>query len=229
MKKLIVTIIIFLTLGNTSISQESNYELRIEELRKELGYKENTKRAVRLRENIRAELEKPIEDDSEAIVPPGVIQFFKFLGYILIIIIVGAVILLMLKFIRPRLNSQQQVPSSGDTMNNDEIEDIGNLNIETLLEAALRKGDYRAAIRALFLRNIQILNTQKSIYWQKHKTNRDYLRESRGQKHFDSFLTMVTIYERVWYGSNDIDADTYQSLSPEFGSSLLKPDYHDGQ
>ena len=229
MKKLIAIIIAFLTFGNTTISQESNYESRTEDLRKELGYKENTKHAVRLRDNIREEIEKPKEDESEAIVPPGVIQFFKFLGYILIIIIVGAVILLMLKFIRPHLNGQKQVPSSEDDMNNEEIEDISNLNIETLLEVAIRKGDYRAAIRALFLQNIQFLNTQKSIYWQKHKTNRDYLRESRGQKHFDSFLAMVTIYERVWYGSNEIDVDIYHSLSPEFEIRLLKPDYYDGQ
>ncbi|MFT4566526.1 MAG: hypothetical protein ACI9FN_001487, partial [Saprospiraceae bacterium] len=85
MKELITIIIIFLTLGNSSISQESNYELRTEELRNELGYSENTKIAVRLRDSIREELEKEIEEDEpETIIPPGVTQFFKFLGYILI-------------------------------------------------------------------------------------------------------------------------------------------------
>jgi hypothetical protein len=180
---------------------------------------------VRLRDSIREELEKEIEEDEpETIIPPGVTQFFKFLGYILIITIVGVVILLLLRLIRPQLNGQQQVPRSEEDSSNEEIEDIGNINIETLLEVALRKGDYRAAIRALFLQNLQLLNTQKSIYWQKHKTNRDYLRESIGQKHYAPFLAMVTIYERVWYGSLDIDAETYQFLSSEFGSSLLKLD-----
>lgn len=230
MKKLIFVFVILISTGNTSRSQETNYEIRTEEVRNELAYKENTKRAIRLKDHIREELENQEEvDESENIIPQGVSQFFKFIGYILILIIVSTVLLLMLKFIRPRLNGRQAVPNLEEGMSTEEIEDIGDINIDSLLETALQRGDYRAAIRTLFLQNLQILNTQKSIYWQKHKTNRDYLRESSGQKHYDAFLAMIMIYEGIWYGNQNIDAATYQSISPKFGADLLKIDTPDGQ
>ena len=104
-----------------------------------------------------------------------------------------------------------------------QLEDITIIDPNELLSEALEKGNYRGAVRALFLRNLQYLDNNKLINWKSYKTNRDYLYELSSYAKKAEISWMINIYERIWYGNTPIDADVYNAIEPRY-SSLINQD-----
>ena len=74
-----------------------------------------------------------------------------------------------------------------------------------LAQELAARGEYRLALRALFLGTLAGLSSQGVIAVARHKSNRDYLVEisRRGRQHADwprAFGGCVTLFERSWYG-----------------------------
>lgn len=78
------------------------------------------------------------------------------------------------------------------------------------------RGEYRLAVRALFLASLAGLAARGALSIARHKSNRDYLREfeRRARNHADwqqALRDSVRSLERVWYGSFPADALTYET------------------
>jgi hypothetical protein len=95
-------------------------------------------------------------------------------------------------------------------------ENLRDANLSTLLEVSLAKGDFRIAIRILFLMAIAQMDTDKVIVWKKQKTNFEYLRELRSNELKPGFQRAVWHFERVWYGNVTPDAAYYNAILPAF-------------
>jgi hypothetical protein len=97
------------------------------------------------------------------------------------------------------------------------VEDIEEIEIDSLLERARREGNFKLAVRLYYLGILKKLNTAKLIVWKKDKTNRDYLFELFSGNHYFAEVSGLTAsYEAVWYGEHALTSESFQALSNHF-------------
>lgn len=101
-----------------------------------------------------------------------------------------------------------------------EIEtNLHDADVDGFLDQALKKTDYRLAIRLYYLAIIKELSLKGVIEWKKDKTNGHYMREMRSKKHekLSEFRNVTRIFEYVWYSDIDnFDAGQFEEVRVEF-------------
>lgn len=102
------------------------------------------------------------------------------------------------------------------------LENIHEIDFDAELERAISRGDYRLAVRLLYLKCLKQLNDDGLINWQISKTNSAYLNEltDAGQRRYFSQLTLQ--FEYVWYGDFAVDAGGFEQISEAFSNFNLK-------
>ena len=99
------------------------------------------------------------------------------------------------------------------------VENIEELDIQALLERAIKEADLKLAIRLYYLRLLKKLHEQKVIVWKKDKTNRDYLSELFSRDFFFDEINRLTLsYESVWYGDHMLPSEAFRKLTDRFES-----------
>ncbi len=83
---------------------------------------------------------------------------------------------------------------------------------ELALKNALAKNDYRLAVRVLYLETLQKLHQQGLITFEQEKTNWDYVTQLSGTLHTQSFTTLTTYFDYIWYGNFLIDSEKYHTV-----------------
>jgi hypothetical protein len=80
-------------------------------------------------------------------------------------------------------------------------------------ETAMSSGDYRAAIRYLYLASLLLLDERGVIRFSPSLTNIEHVRQITGQPQTRGLLEhIVSIFDRVWYGFAPVDADLYRQF-----------------
>lgn len=97
-------------------------------------------------------------------------------------------------------------------------EDRGNEELLTSTGALQRaetlsvRGDYRNAIRYLYLSSLLVLDEQGLLRYDRSRTNREYLRSVSSQPGLAKPLQdVIDVFDRVWYGFESVDEQTYQT------------------
>lgn len=73
-------------------------------------------------------------------------------------------------------------------------------------------GDYRNAIRYLYLSSLLVLDEQGLLRYDRSRTNREYLRSVSSHPELAKPLRdVIDVFDRVWYGFESVDEQTYQS------------------
>jgi len=93
--------------------------------------------------------------------------------------------------------------------------DGGEENITS--EVALKRaravsagGDYRTAVRYLYLSSLLWLEERGLLRYDRSRTNREYVRSVAGKPGLaDSLQNVVNVFDQVWYGYRGVDAETY--------------------
>lgn len=97
----------------------------------------------------------------------------------------------------------------GDAMAGDEL-----LTAETALRKAKdisRAGDYRTAVRYLYLSSLLLLDERGLLRFDRSKTNREYLRSVSAFPGLSAPLReVIDVFDRVWYGFQPLDQDDFQ-------------------
>ncbi len=88
-------------------------------------------------------------------------------------------------------------------------EEFQTLDLNALLNEAVKKSDYPTATRYLYLITLRMLDEHKLIIWGMEKTNIDYEREFSGHKGSTTFNSLTSYYEFVEYGDFEIDKAGY--------------------
>ena len=94
-------------------------------------------------------------------------------------------------------------------------DDFYDQDFSKLLNQSYRLGDYRMAVRYLFLKTLQQLNEKSMIELAADKTNRAYAAEIRSDLR-NEFATLVLNYEYVWYGNIPISREIYERVEKRF-------------
>jgi hypothetical protein len=90
-----------------------------------------------------------------------------------------------------------------------------------LAQEKMESGDYRLAMRALFLATLAHLGERKLISISRTKSNGDYLRElgyrARQQQELQSrFGDSVRSFDRAWYGWHDVTSDLLEQFRENY-------------
>jgi len=98
-------------------------------------------------------------------------------------------------------------------LNPDDVEDDAALTATTAMKHAQTlsaSGDYRTAIRYLYLSALLALDERGALRYDRTLTNREYIRTLEKRPALArAFGSVVGVFDRVWYGKQPVDADTY--------------------
>lgn len=134
-------------------------------------------------------------------------------------VVIGALLITVIYYVTRHISLGFKIErTSLDTENAAApVEDIAELDIDQLLDQAIRDGNHKLAVRLYYLGLLKKLNEKGAIVWKKDKTNRDYLTELFSANiFFDDVRRLTLSYESVWYGDHDLKSETFQSLTAQF-------------
>ncbi|HEX8278285.1 MAG TPA: DUF4129 domain-containing protein [Segetibacter sp.] len=95
-------------------------------------------------------------------------------------------------------------------------DDIHTISFNDAVNEAIQKGNFRLALRLLYLQSLKTLSDKGYIDWQINKTNSDYLSEVNNRPWHALFKTLTLRFEYTWYGERNIGKDDFKSLQLQF-------------
>lgn len=87
---------------------------------------------------------------------------------------------------------------------------------DSLLRNAIRSGNYRLAVRYLYLQSLRRLSERKFIEINSSKTNYEYVTEMKRHRFANEFASLTLQYEYVWYGGYPVDEKLFEQIQNGF-------------
>lgn len=159
------------------------------------------------------ETERKKQTQQEASAPWGGVAL-KIAGYAIIIGLVVFILYLIINntYLDSKIKNKTQISTNAAKT----VEDIHELDIQSLLQQAMANGELRLVVRLYYLRLLKKLDENKLIAWRKEKTNHDYLMELFSREWYKEVRGLTNSYEKCWYGEHDLDNESYQKLVAAF-------------
>ena len=101
-----------------------------------------------------------------------------------------------------------------------EEENIYGIDFDTIIRRAVADGDYRQAVRYVYLQTLRHLSDHALIDWMPHKTPTQYILEY--QK--DDFRRLTNLFLRIRYGNFEATPSIYDSMLQLQSSIIRKED-----
>lgn len=95
-------------------------------------------------------------------------------------------------------------------------EDIHAIDFARTLQQAVLDGNYRLAIRLLYLHSLKQLSDRQLINWQINKTNTAYIDELKDPALRQSFYRLTRQFESNWYGNVPIREQEFVQVRAQF-------------
>ncbi|MCZ4243446.1 DUF4129 domain-containing protein [Pedobacter punctiformis] len=144
------------------------------------------------------------------------------LKYILIALGIGIVVFIVIKLIGIDFklltgkSKQLEVPFE------ESLENIHEINFDEQIEKALQNGNYRLAVRLLYLKTLKRLSDHEVITWLPEKTNQAYIQEIKNENDRAEFSRLTYQFEYIWYGDFSIDKQSFEPIHQSFHQFNLK-------
>lgn len=138
---------------------------------------------------------------------PPVMEWVALTGGALIILLV-----LVYAIINIRASLVSEARSAGGEAGDEEVLTAG-LALKRAEELS-SGGDYRSAVRYLYISALFLLEERGLLRYDRSKTNREYLRSLAHQPELAANLgEVVEVFDRVWYGFQPLDETAYQQYA----------------
>ena len=95
-------------------------------------------------------------------------------------------------------------------------EDIFAINYNKELDKAIAVGDYRLAIRLMFLRLLKNLSNKNIIQYRQGRTNFEYLSQLFSTRYYNDFFRLTRNYEYAWYGKFEVSGEAFKTIRNDF-------------
>jgi hypothetical protein len=95
-------------------------------------------------------------------------------------------------------------------------EDIFAINYQKEIDKAAANGNYRFAIRLMFLRLLKTMSERNIIRYKQDSTNLDYLLQLSNSNHYNDFFRITRNYEYSWYGQFEVKEDAFKVIRNDF-------------
>ena len=137
------------------------------------------------------------------------------LGILFLVAAIGLFVFILFKFFlsnsyffsRNRRNISADITTSVDENAND---------LDSLLRNAIKNGNYRLAVRYLYLQSLELLAERKFIEINSNKTNYEYVNELRKHRFANDFASLTLQYEYVWYGEYPVGISLFEQIQDGF-------------
>ncbi len=97
-----------------------------------------------------------------------------------------------------------------------ETEDIFAINYQKEIDKAEANGNYRLAIRLMFLRLLKVMAEKNIIQYKQDRTNLDYLMQLHSTGYYNNFFRITRNYEYTWYGKFEVGEEAYKIIRNDF-------------
>ena len=98
----------------------------------------------------------------------------------------------------------------------EETDNIFEINYRERIDKAVKAGNYRLAIRLMFLQMLKTMAGKKLIQYKQDRTNFDYLMQLRSTSHYNDFFRITRNYEYAWYGNFPVDEEAWHIIKTDF-------------
>lgn len=152
-----------------------------------------------------------------------VVIFLEILPYLILGVVIGLIVWIFI-----RLNPGPSLlaePMDPEVHFNEEEKIVRSQDIPSLIEEAVKKGDYRLAIRYYYLQLLKILNEKGLINYEFQKTDAEYLSEIENDNFKRPLKQVMRIYDFIWYGGFNVSEKDFavaQNTFQDLESSLSK-------
>ena len=136
--------------------------------------------------------------------------------YFFMSVLLVAVVFVVMKFNGLDFKLFARRSKGVDVPYHEAAENIHELNFDDEIGKAIEHGNYRFAVRLLYLQTLKYLNDHELIHWQPEKTNEIYINEVEDLVKKAGFKQLTRQFEYVWYGDFYIDADRFKQISNSF-------------
>ena len=100
------------------------------------------------------------------------------------------------------------------------VENIGQIDIRSLIQKAEKEGNYRLAVRYNYILVLKTLSLNNFIKLEDDKTNEEYYNEIKSQPFSKGFSYTSYLYNYVWYGEFPIDHLQYNKAKSNFDNLI---------
>ena len=95
---------------------------------------------------------------------------------------------------------------------------------EKAMEEAVRKDNFRLAIRYAYRYLIHLMRSRNLIQYEAAKTNDQYVHELAATSWYQPFLQMTRKYERVWYGGFEVKRPEFEAYNAQLNELKYRLD-----
>jgi hypothetical protein len=103
-----------------------------------------------------------------------------------------------------------------DEKHEEETENIFEINYKVRIDKAVKAGNYRLAVRLMFLQMLKTMAGKKLIQYKQDHTNFDYLLQLRNTTHYNDFFRITRDYEYTWYGNFPVNEKEWDLIKTDF-------------
>lgn len=100
-------------------------------------------------------------------------------------------------------------------------EDIHAIDFPKEIETATVQGNYRLAVRLLYLQTLKQLADRQLIDWKPDKTNTQYAFELANQPFAPEFNALTRDFDYVWYGNFPVSKEQFEQLRGDYVAFAL--------
>lgn len=126
------------------------------------------------------------------------------------ILLVGALLWYAIRGVRSSLVSDAKVRAKAAAE-----EDLNSTQALDRAQIEARDGDYRGAVRSLYIASLLWLHEQRLLRYDRSLTNREYLRQLEGQPLQGQLAPIVETFDQVWYGKQPLSAEEFTAYQAQ--------------
>ncbi|GAA4330780.1 hypothetical protein GCM10023149_36200 [Mucilaginibacter gynuensis] len=144
-------------------------------------------------------------------------EAFIILKYTFLIIAIAGLLFVILKLVGIDITGVFGIgPKKASVPYHETLENIHEIDFDAEIELAVTQGNYRLAVRLLYLKCLKQLSDKNLIDWQIDKTNTAYFYELQDADKQQAFGSLTRRFEYVWYGNFIIDEPAYKDINVLF-------------
>jgi hypothetical protein len=136
--------------------------------------------------------------------------------YILIAVVIAIVVFVVIKLIGLDYKFLTGKSKTVAIPFEESLENIHEIDFDEQIDLALQNGNYRLAVRLLYLKTLKHLSDKELISWQPEKTNQAYVLELENENYKQEFNALTNQFEYIWYGEFFIDKRSFEPINQSF-------------
>lgn len=164
--------------------------------------------------------EEQKEEQPKEVNTKALFTFIDFLRLLLWFLVIGGVLFLIYRLFLSEKGLFTASVKKKQVMEEEEPTDEGGWALK--VKEAEQQGNYRLAVRYLYLQVLALIAEKGWLQLSADKTNYQYVRELTNKAIRNEFARITLHYEYAWYGNFEVEEQVYRVIKNEYSSFQTK-------